>query len=201
MAASTDVARTTPEPQAAGHAQRGMDTAMVGMLLFIASEAMFFAGLFGAYFNVKATHLVWPPEGFELDLPLAAVMTLILITSSFTMQWAMVRIRRGDRTGMNRALVVTIILGVVFLAGQLWDYAHLGFGISSGVYGSLFFTMTGFHFAHVVGGVIGLSLVLARGASGQFSARHHTAVAAVGMYWDFVDLVWIGLFTVLYLVK
>ena len=184
------------------HAERqGIDTALVGMLLFIASEIMFFAGLFGAYFNIRAEHTVWPPQGFELDLGLAAVLTVILVSSSFTMQHAVSCIRKGDRTGMVRALTVTVILGVIFLCGQLYDYASLGFGISSGVYGTLFFTMTGFHGAHVLGGVIGMSVVLLRGVNGQFSARHHTAVEAVSIYWHFVDVVWIGLFSTLYLLR
>jgi cytochrome c oxidase subunit 3 len=184
-------AEALPAP---GHgARQGIDTALVGMLLFIASEIMFFAGLFGAYFNIRAEHTVWPPQGFELDLGLAAVLTVILVSSSFTMQYAVSCIRKGDRTGM--------ILGVIFLCGQLYDYATLGFGISSGVYGTLFFTMTGFHGAHVLGGVIGMSVVLLRGINGQFSARHHTAVEAVSIYWHFVDVVWIGLFSTLYLLR
>lgn len=192
-------AEALPAP---GHgARQGIDTALVGMLLFIASEIMFFAGLFGAYFNIRAEHTVWPPQGFELDLGLAAVLTVILVSSSFTMQYAVSCIRKGDRTGMVRAMTVTVILGVIFLCGQLYDYASLGFGISSGVYGTLFFTMTGFHGAHVLGGVIGMSVVLLRGINGQFSARHHTAVEAVSIYWHFVDVVWIGLFSSLFLLK
>lgn len=187
---------------ARGHGERqGIDTALVGMLLFIASEIMFFAGLFGAYFNIRAEHTVWPPQGFQLDLGLAAVLTVILVSSSFTMQYAVSCIRKGDRTGMVRAMTVTVILGVIFLCGQLYDYYSLGFGISSGVYGTLFFTMTGFHGAHVLGGVIGMSVVLLRGMNGQFSARHHTAVEAVSIYWHFVDVVWIGLFSTLYLLR
>lgn len=191
-------AEALPAP---GHgARQGIDTALVGMLLFIASEIMFFAGLFGAYFNIRAEHTVWPPQGFELDLGLAAVLTVILVSSSFTMQYAVSCIRKGDRTGMVRAMTVTVILGVIFLCGQLYDYASLGFGISSGVYGTLFFTMTGFHGAHVLGGVIGMSVVLLRGINGQFSAKHHTAVEAVSIYWHFVDVVWIFLFTLVYLI-
>jgi cytochrome c oxidase subunit III len=193
--------RTEALPAPLHGARQGIDTALVGMLLFIASEIMFFAGLFGAYFNIRAEHTVWPPQGFSLDLGLAAVLTVILVSSSFTMQYAVSRIRKGDRTGMVRAMTVTVILGVIFLAGQLYDYASLGFGISSGVYGTLFFTMTGFHGAHVLGGVIGMSIVLLRGLNGQFSARHHTAVEAVSIYWHFVDVVWIGLFSTLYLLR
>ena len=185
-----------------GHAQKGMDTALMGMMLFIASEIMFFAGLFGAYFTFRGQAQVWPPQGFEVEpFPLPAILTVILVTSSFTMQYATIAIRRGDRTAMNRALAVTLLLGLIFLAGQLYDYSNLPFSIRSGVYGSLFFTMTGFHGAHVFGGVVGIGVILLRGLNGQFSAKHHIAVEAVSAYWHFVDIVWIGLFTTLYFLK
>jgi cytochrome c oxidase subunit 3 len=190
------------EMTAVHHEQRGIDTALLGMILFICSEVMFFAGLFAVYFSVRASHRTWPPEGFDIEvLPLAAMATTILLISSLSMQWAVWRIRRGDRTGMNRALVVTIILGVTFLCIQLYDYTTLGFGLNSEIYGSMFYTMTGFHGAHVFGGVLGLSLTLMRGVAGQFSARHHVAVEAISIYWHFVDVVWIALFSTLYLVR
>jgi cytochrome c oxidase subunit 3 len=191
---------------------QGVNTALLGMLLFIGSELMFFAGLFGAYFNTRATALglgqPWPPAGLEDVIepgivPVAA--TIILVASSFTMQWGVSRIRKGDRTGMNRALAITLLMGLVFLGMQAYDYLTLvsehGFGINSGIYGSLFFTMTGFHGAHVFGGVIGIAVILLRGLSGQFSAKHHVAVEAVSAYWHFVDIVWIALFATLYFLK
>ncbi|MBA3779172.1 MAG: heme-copper oxidase subunit III [Chloroflexi bacterium] len=184
------------------HEERGVNTALLGMLLFIASEVMFFGGLFAVYFNVRAANRVWPPEGFHVEaLPIPLIATIILVVSSFTMQRAVWRIRANDRTGMNRALLVTLLLGIVFLAIQLYDYTTLGFGLSSGVYGSLFYTMTGFHGAHVFGGVIGILVVMLRGMAGQFSAGHHVAVEAVSIYWHFVDVVWIALFTTLYLLR
>lgn len=196
----------------ADHASQGVNTALLGMLLFIGSELMFFAGLFGAYFNTRASAIglgqAWPPQGLQnviepTFVPLLA--TIILVASSGTMQMALWRIRKGDRTGMNRALALTLILGITFLAMQAFDYLELvnehGFGINSGVYGSLFFTMTGFHGAHVFGGVVGILVVLLRGSAGQFSAKHHVAVEAVSAYWHFVDIVWIGLFTTLYFLK
>jgi cytochrome c oxidase subunit III len=202
----------TEEDPHAGHPAQGVNTALLGMLLFIGSEIMFFAGLFGAYFNTRATALAlgqsWPPEGLEHVITPSIVpilATTLLILSSFTMQWGVWRIRRGDRTGMNRALMLTLFLGVVFLAMQVYDYielvTHEGFGINSGIYGSLFYTMTGFHGAHVFGGVVGITVILLRGLAGQFSARHHIAVEAVSAYWHFVDVVWIGLFFVLYFLK
>jgi cytochrome c oxidase subunit 3 len=185
------------------------------MLLFIGSEVMFFAGLFAAYFNARAqAQPNWPPDGLEHVInPFPAgpipylpfIATVILLLSSGTMQWALWRIRAGDRRGMNRALLVTLIMGAVFLSAQAFEYLVLldedGFGINSGVYGTLFYTMTGFHGAHVFGGLVGIFIVLVRGIAGQFSARHHIAVEAVSAYWHFVDIVWIFLFFTLYFLK
>jgi len=185
----------------------GMDPALLGMMLFIASEVMFFAALFAAYFNAKATLPVFPPEGTEFIDPwgLPLIGTIILVISSFTMQWGTSRIRQGDRTGLNRAVGITLILGLVFLAIQAYDYyvliTHDDFGIDSGVYGTLFYTMTGFHGAHVLGGVIGLVVILSRGIAGQFTKKHHVAVEAVHYYWHFVDVVWILLFVTIYIIK
>ena len=184
--------------------EAGMPTPLVGMLLFIASEVMFFGGLFAAYFNARAsTSGVWgPPEGaHELDLPLAAVLTAILVASSFTMQFGVWAIRRGDTGKLRMWTAITLVLGVLFLIGQLYDYSQLGFGISDGVFGTVFYTLTGFHGAHVFGGAVGLTIVLARTLRGQFSARNHVAVEAVSMYWHFVDVVWIGVFSTIYLLK
>lgn len=205
----------TEHEEAAGHGDGGINTAFLGMLLFIGSELMFFAGLFAAYFNARAeAQPNWPPEGLEhvIDpfpsgpIPfLPVIATILLVLSSGTMQYALWRIRKGDRTGMNRALAMTLILGIVFLGAQAFDYItlldHDGFGINSGVYGTLFYTMTGFHGAHVFGGVVGIAVVLLRGVAGQFSARHHVAVEAVSAYWHFVDVVWIALFLTLYFLK
>jgi heme/copper-type cytochrome/quinol oxidase subunit 3 len=187
--------------------QHAIDTTLMGMLLFIASEVMFFAALFGAYFNVKATAAVWPPEGtdFITPIPIPLIATIILVSSSFVMQWGVWQIRKGNRTAMNRAIAVTLLLGVIFLSLQAYDYYNLvtneNFGINSGVYGTLFYTMTGFHGAHVFGGVIGLSVILSRGMQGQFSSKHYMAVEAVSAYWHFVDIVWVALFAVIYLLK
>jgi cytochrome c oxidase subunit 3 len=192
-----------PEPGAVAHGT-GTPTALVGMLLFIASEVMFFGGLFATYFNARASAPgVWgPPEGaHELDLPLAAVLTAILVASSFTMQFGVWAIRRGDAGKLRMWTAITLVLGILFLTGQLYDYSQLGFGISDGVFGTVFYTLTGFHGAHVFGGVVGLTIVLARTMRGQFSPRNHVAVEAVSMYWHFVDVVWIGVFSTIYLLR
>jgi cytochrome c oxidase subunit 3 len=211
MTAHADVAMPKPDATVvhgeSGHAQKGSDTALIGMLLFIASEIMFFAALFAAYFNTKATAAVWPPEGTDFinPIPLPLIVTIILVSSSFVMQWGVWRIRKGDRTGMNRAIAVTLLLGVIFLILQVYDYYNLvtndNFGINSGIYGTLFYTMTGFHGAHVFGGVVGLTVILTRGMQGQFSSKHYIAVEAVSAYWHFVDIVWVALFATIYLLR
>ncbi len=192
------------------HDERGgISNVVLGMLLFITSEVMFFAGLFAAYFNVRANADAWPPmnvetgEPFHLEiLPLVGPATVLLILSSFTCQFAVWAIRRGDRTAFIRNIAVTFIIGVVFLLMQATDYIALGnegITLSAGTFGTTYFTLTGFHGAHVFGGAIMLAVVLYRGLAGQFSPRHHDAVEAVSLYWHFVDVVWILLFSLLYL--
>lgn len=188
----------------------GISNPVLGMLLFITSEIMFFSGLFAAYFHVRATSVPWPPKVDDLHLTeafhhlkaepwLALVLTVILVISSFTCQFAIWAIRRDDRAGFIRNIGVTVVLGIVFLIGQVYDYSTLGFGLADGTFGTTFYTLTGFHGAHVFGGVIMLSVVLYRGLAGQFSARHHDAVEATSLYWHFVDVVWIALFSTLYI--
>jgi len=189
----------------AGHGKKGLGNPVLGMLLFIVSEIMFFAGLFAAYFSLRTATGIWPPEGngaFELhsEVLFPAVMTSLLVLSSITCQFAVWRIRKGDRQGMNRALLITVLLGVTFLIGQAYDYTQLGFGIADGVFGSTFYVLTGFHGAHVLGGVLMLAVCLYRGGLGQFSAEHHDMVEATSIYWHFVDVVWLLLFALLYIV-
>jgi cytochrome c oxidase subunit 3 len=184
------------------------NTALLGMLLFIASEIMFFAGLFAAYFDIRARNLPhWPalPEGAEFGVtPIIIAATVILVSSSAVIEWGVIRIRKGDRQGMNRAFALTVLMGLTFLAFEAIDWYILGsegVTLNGSVFGSLYFTMTGFHFAHVLGGVIGISVILSRGVSGQFSARHHTAVEAISYYWHFVDVVWVLLFVTYYILR
>ena len=206
MTASTVVVTTHGESAAHGHERGGISNPILGMILFICSEVMFFAGLFAAYFNSRASASVWPPDQFADTLkilPFVGPATVLLILSSFTCQMAVWAIRRGDRTRFLRAMSVTVVLGITFLLMQAADYYLLGsegLTLSSGVFGTTYYTLTGFHGAHVFGGVVMLAVVLYRGSAGQFSARHHDAVEAASLYWHFVDVVWILLFSVLYLI-
>jgi cytochrome c oxidase subunit III len=190
---------------AMGHVRQGIANPVLGMLLFITSEVMFFAGLFAAYFSTRAQNQPWPPAEFKNTLnPLSLILvaTVILITSSFTCQFAIWAIRRGDRAGFIRNISITFVLGITFLLLQAYDYSLLfadGMTMGSGPFGTTYFTLTGFHGAHVFGGVLMLGVILYRAMAGQFSSRHHDAVEAVSLYWHFVDVVWIVLFSVLYL--
>jgi cytochrome c oxidase subunit 3 len=180
----------------------GMSMPLLGMVLFIASEVMFFGGLFAAYFNLRADASEWPPAGLEhLHITLPAIFTGVLVLSSVTMQLGVFAIRRGNRKALTRWVAVTLVLGLVFLCGQLYDYSTLDFTIRDGIYGTTFFTLTGFHGAHVFAGAIYLFIVLIRSSTGQFSKEHHAAVEGASMYWHFVDVVWIALFSTLYSLK
>jgi len=206
MTTQTRALTAAPEhAPAAGHAEGGISNVILGMLLFIASEVMFFAGLFAAYFNVRAAAPVWPPVEFHDKLhilPLVGPATVLLILSSFTCQVGVWAIRKNDRRGLTRAIAVTVILGAVFLVMQAIDYNLLygeGVRLDAGPFGTTYYTLTGFHGAHVLGGVIMLSVVLFRSMAGQFSSRHHDMVEATSLYWHFVDVVWIMLFSTLYI--
>ena len=197
------------EGRAAVGASRQPSLLTVGTVVWLASEVMFFGGLFAAYFSLRANAAQWPPinpengEPFHLAiLPFVGPATILLILSSVTCQLAVWGIRRDDRTAFIRAMAVTVVLGIVFLVMQLIDYSLLGsegLTLSSGQYGTTYYTLTGFHGAHVFGGVIMLSVVLYRGMAGQFSGKHYDAVEAASLYWHFVDVVWILLFSLLYL--
>jgi cytochrome c oxidase subunit III len=183
----------------------GIPTALFGMVLFISSEVMFFGGFFGAYFDIRAGQSVWPPatppiERLEI-FPIATILTIVLVTSSFTMQAGLSAIKAGDRRGLIRWLKITLVLGAIFLTLQLYDYSQLGFGLRDGVFATLFYTMTGFHFAHVFGGGLFLYLILLQSYRGEFSAEDHTGVEAATIYWHFVDVVWIGLFSTYYILR
>ncbi len=175
-----------------------------GMVFFIASEAVFFANLIAAYLYLRVrAGGAWPPAPFshiEFKGPIPFINTAILLSSSFPMHWAARAIGRGNRKNLSRGLILTAILGSIFLSGQAYEYTHAAFSPSNaGIFGSTFFVLTGFHGAHVTAGVIFLLTCFARSVRGDFTRDRHFAVNAVEMYWHFVDVVWVILFTVLYL--
>ncbi len=202
---------------AAVHERKELSNGMLGFILFAASEVMFFGGLFAAYFIARADAGQWPPidtletlkaagrassatAELKLEWVLPLIATLFLITSSVTMQLGVSAIKRGDRTKLIRWLIISIVLGLIFLTAQMYDYSQLEFRARDTIFGTTFFTLTGFHGAHVAAGVLFMSVILIRAMGGQFSARNHEGVEACSLYWHFVDVVWIALFTILYLI-
>ncbi len=176
-----------------------------GMMLFIASEVMFFAAFFWAFFNSslfpKADPAVWPPEGIETfawyTIPL--VNTLILLSSGVTVTVAHHRLREGSQSGTVRWLLATIGLGALFTALQAYEYWHAPFAFSDGIYPSTFFMATGFHGAHVIIGTTFLTVCLFRAIKGHFKPEHHFGFEAAAWYWHFVDVVWLFLFSCVYI--
>jgi cytochrome c oxidase subunit 3 len=180
-------------------AVRGTSSPVLGMVLFVASEAMFFAALFGAYFTIYAGATTWPPKGIETNIGVPAVLTAILVSSSFTLQAGVAAVRKGRMDRLKRWLEATLILGIAFLILQAYDYSQLTFAIRQGVFPSLFYVMTGLHMAHVIGGVVLLGMVYAQSRTDQLSMERHEPVESAAIYWHFVDVIWIGLFSVFYL--
>jgi cytochrome c oxidase subunit III len=174
---------------------------LFGVVLFLASELMFFGGLFAAYYFLRAQSSPWPPRDVELDTLLVGIATALLVTSSITMQAGTVRLRRGDRHETVRWLVATLVLGAAFLAIQLFDYSRAGFEIGSHAYGTLFYAMTGFHGLHVLAGLLLMLVVLARLPATNSTEVDLTTTEAATYYWHFVDAVWLGLFATIYLIR
>jgi cytochrome c oxidase subunit 3 len=201
--AVADTAALQERPADEHHKPGGISSSLLGMVLFIASEVMFFGGLFGAYFTIRSAAPEWPPPDTpHLSAAYAAVLTAILVTSSVTMQLGVWAIRKNEQRRLLLFLAVSLVLGLIFLCLQAYEYANLieeGMTLSSGVFGSTFYTLTGFHGAHVAGGAAFILIVLLRARSGQFTARYHDTVEMASYYWHFVDVVWIGLFSTIYL--
>ena len=176
-----------------------------GMLLFIASEVMFFVAFFWAYFNAalyptEAIGFVWPPEGVEavppFDLPL--MMTLVLLLSGTTVTWAHHEILEGNNKQAAFALLLTVLLGILFTAIQIYEYTHVKFGFTDGIFSSTFYMATGFHGFHVLIGTIFLFVCWLRTRAGHFTPTSHFGFEAAAWYWHFVDVVWLFLFVAVY---
>ncbi len=181
----------------------------LGIVLFIVSEAVMFGAFFAQYFYNRILSDGWPtrvglPPGFERVpwFPLPIILTVLLVSSGFTAHFAQNAIRRDDRDAFQGWMIVTILLGAAFLGGQAFEYTNLivneGFSITSGIYGTVFYCLTGLHGLHVSVGVLVLVGVLIRSFLGHFSSRSHFGVEGTVLYWHFVDAVWIALLLALY---
>ncbi len=172
-----------------------------GAMVFLASELLFFGGLFAAYFTLRAETPVWPPAGVELDTRLAAVATVVLVVSSFTFILGLRAALREERARFAAWIWVSLALGAIFLSIQIYDWTHVDFAISSNAYGTMYYALTGFHGLHVVAGIVLMLVLLGRMAQGAYGRGPLDGPEAVGYYWHFVDVVWIGLFATIFLLR
>ena len=179
-----------------------IDRQTLGILLFIVSEVMLFGAFFASYFflRVVVNPPEWPPHPFELPVAVAGMNTAILFSSSFTVHYALEAIRRGNRNGLILGLGATWLLGATFLFIQLNEYVHIGFSARDGAFGSIFYSLTGLHGAHVFVGLLLLTFANIRAWRGHFGpeAKDHLGVEVVGIYWHFVDVMWLIVFTTVY---
>jgi cytochrome c oxidase subunit 3 len=190
----------TVEPTQTSRSPRAPSTLGVGVIVWLASELMFFAGLFAAYFTLRSVNTVWPPEDVELETLRTALATAVLVASSGAMHVAVGAAERDDRRKAVRWLLITGAMGAVFLTNQVLEYAQADFQIDDHAYGSVFYLMTGFHGLHVVGGLVFIGAV-AVAIAGRSRAPAHETVEVCGYYWHFVDVVWVAMFTTIYLLR
>jgi heme/copper-type cytochrome/quinol oxidase subunit 3 len=193
---------TVPE-SIAERTSLGIDSQKLGVWVFLSSETIFFSALIVAYVAMHGRSVVGPLPHDVLNVPLTAVNTFVLICSSFTMVSALAAIQNGELRKQKLLLIATAVLGLLFLSGQAFEFTSLvnqGLLISTNLFGATFFTLTGFHGAHVLVGVIWIFFVLVKSYRGNVTQKKPDAVELVGLYWHFVDLVWIIIFTVVYLI-
>ena len=211
-------------PPAEAEIGSGVYNEKLGMWVFLGSEVMFFTALIGSYIILRfGSPSAWAQPGEILAVPITAVNTFLLICSSVTMVKAFASVQDGDQRGLQLWLLATVVIGSMFVGVQVYEYSQLihegflpsGYAVgselaerahegklpaSAGIYGSTFYTMTGFHGFHVTAGVICMTFVTWKAFRGKYTATDHRGVEVIGLYWHFVDLVWIILFTIVYLI-
>jgi cytochrome c oxidase subunit III len=187
-------------PPVANRSSR-VEPPLLGMMLFIISEIMVFGAFFTAYFFIRVVtpeHQWFPIDGKALPVAVAGVNTAILISSSLTLHWAEMSIKKGNRFGLQAGMFTTFLLGVTFLFIQINEYVHIGFAPQDHAQGTVFFSLTGLHGAHVTIGLVLLAMVTWRAFKGHYSATEHKGVEVPGVYWHFVDIMWIVVYTSVY---
>lgn len=170
-------------------------------MVWLASELMFFGGLFASYFTIRAQTPVWPPPGVHLDILRDGLFTLVLVSSSFTMQMGERHLHKGNRSQARRWIVLTLVLGLVFLGNQALEWFTLDFTATTHAYGSLFFSMTGFHGLHVLLGLVVMVALLGRIVGPGPDPGDGPAAQVITFYWHFVDVVWLALFAIIFLLQ
>ena len=179
------------------------DLRMVGLYIFLVSDSMTFIGFFAALLIYKFTMPVWPPEGMpEFELLIPIINTAILVASSFVMHEGQKALKLDDVKGLQKYFGITAAMGAVFLAGQVYEYSHAEFGLTTNLLASCFYVLTGFHGLHVMTGVLLILCVLWRSREeGHYSSSSHFGVEAAEIYWHFVDAIWLVLFVLVYLIN
>jgi cytochrome c oxidase subunit 3 len=182
------------------HRSSRVEPQMLGMLLFIISEVMVFGAFFTAYFFIRVVDAnPWPAVGTELPKVVAGFNTAILLSSSITLHWALVSVKNNNRAGLKAGMLATFFLGATFLFVQINEYAHIGFAPSNSAQGSVFYGLTGLHGAHVFIGLCLLAMVNIRAFRGHYSPEQHRGVEVPGIYWHFVDVMWVIVYSSVYL--
>jgi cytochrome c oxidase subunit III len=182
------------------HRSSRVEPQLLGMLLFIISEIMVFGAFFTAYFFIRVVQdNPWPGPLAELPKLVAGFNTLILLSSSITIHWALVSVKKGNRRAFQAGMLTTFLLGASFLFIQINEYVHLGVGPDDTAQMSVFYGLTGLHGAHVFIGLSLLAMVTVRAFKGHFSPEEHRGVEVPGIYWHFVDVMWVIVFTTVYL--
>lgn len=190
--------------QEAAHEHHGHpDYRMIGLYIFLVSDSMTFLGFFAALLIYRATMPIWPPEGTpELELLIPIINTAILVSSSFVMHEGQKALKNNDVQGLQKWFAITAVMGALFLAGQGYEYFHAEFGLTTNLFSSCFFVLTGFHGLHVMTGVLLILAVLWRSRQGgHYSSSSHFGVEAAEIYWHFVDVIWLVLFVLVYLIN
>jgi cytochrome c oxidase subunit 3 len=183
----------------AAHRSSRVDPQLLGMLLFIISEIMVFGAFFTAYFFIRvAQGDPWPAHGTHLPLAVAGMNTAILVSSSFTLHWAEAAIKKGNRFGLKAGIFTTLLLGCAFLFIQINEYANIGFAPQDTSQATIFYGLTGLHGAHVFIGLLLLSIVTIRAFRGHYSPEEHRGVEIPGIYWHFVDAMWLVVYFTVY---
>jgi cytochrome c oxidase subunit 3 len=183
----------------AAHRSSRVEAPTLGMLLFIISEVMIFGAFFTAYFFIRVVqHDPWPAAATKLPEAVAGINTAILLSSSLTLHWALSSIKSGNRFGLKAGMLSTFLLGLTFLTVQINEYVHIGFAAHDAAQGTIFYALTGLHGAHVFIGLCALMMVTVRAFRGHYTAENHQGMEVPGIYWHFVDIMWVVVYLTVY---
>jgi cytochrome c oxidase subunit 3 len=183
------------------HQSSRVNAPTLGMLLFIISEVMIFGAFFTAYFFIRVVnHNPWPAQGMVLPEAATGINTAILLSSSVTLHWALTSVRNGNRWGLKVGMLTTFFLGVAFLAVQINEYLNIGFSPRDSAQATVFYSLTGLHGCHVFIGLCLLAMVTVRSFRGHYSPENHRGMEVPGIYWHFVDIMWIIVYTSVYVI-